>query len=164
MSRRAGGATRPWWLAVVLGSVACDTVARGDVFEEQIEAAEKAKGNTVEVRCPDKIPLGRIEDNHFECDVDIGMSTVVVTVKLDEKGNLAWKQNEAKFRFQPRAFEVEIRDGIKQQTKIDVTVDCGSERPADPDGSWTCHATAPVDGSRAKVRVTADGSWKVSED
>jgi hypothetical protein len=155
---------RWWWLAVSLGA-GCSTVAHGDYFEEVIEAALKEKGMTVEARCPDAIPLGRVADNHFVCDLDDGSAVLAVKVSIDESGKLSWEQQgEIQFEFDPDALEISIRNSIKKQIEVDVTVDCGVARAADADGTWSCKATANEDGTSKRVLVKNDGSWQVVDD
>ena len=74
-------------LAAVVAAAGCKTVAHGDVYEGLIEAQLEAEGKPAEVECPDRIPLGRISENHFACVLVWQRSTQIpVLIALDDKG------------------------------------------------------------------------------
>ena len=79
-------------VALALLAGGCDTVADGHVFEKKIEETLAKKGISLTADCPDKIPLGKVADNHFQCEVvmaDTG-ERGTIEVELDAEGNLKW--------------------------------------------------------------------------
>ena len=73
-------------LIVVAG---CKPVAHGAYWEADIEAKFKEQGRDARVECPERIPLGKVEDNHFQCVIIWQQGRTPVTVQLDEAGG--WK-------------------------------------------------------------------------
>ena len=76
---------------LLLALAGCSTVAKGDHFEQQIAEAMKQKGFDVEVDCPDRIPLGHVDTNRFQCDIAGGGERITVDVILDEKLGMKWQ-------------------------------------------------------------------------
>jgi hypothetical protein len=76
-------------VALVIAAAGCKTVAHGDYWEDDIEAKLKEQGKNARVECPARIPLGVVEDNHFECVIVWQQGRTPVTVQLDDKGG--WK-------------------------------------------------------------------------
>jgi hypothetical protein len=76
----------------VAGAAGCKTVAEGKHFEGQIKAALEQRGIVVTVDCPDRIPLGKVADNKFRCEVVVPAehSSTTIEVAMDEAGNLKW--------------------------------------------------------------------------
>ena len=79
-------------LATLVALAGCDTIADGSRFEQTIQETAAAKGIALTVDCPDEIPLGKVEDNHFRCDVMVTGTGErgVLEVALDAAGNLRW--------------------------------------------------------------------------
>lgn len=75
--------------ALVVLAGGCKTVAHGDYWEADIEAKLKEQGRDARVECPARIPLGRVEDNHFQCVIVWQQGRTPVTVQLDDAGG--WK-------------------------------------------------------------------------
>jgi hypothetical protein len=76
-------------VAALVAIAGCKTVAHGDVYEADIEAKLKEQGRDARVECPARIPLGRVEDNHFQCVIVWQQGRTPVTVQLDASGG--WK-------------------------------------------------------------------------
>ena len=68
------------WLVVAAAALGgCQTTARGEIYEEMIEQRLRELGREAVVDCPDRIPLGRVADNRFDCVVtEPGRRTEVV--------------------------------------------------------------------------------------
>jgi len=80
----------------VAGAAGCNTVARGEHFAKQIEAVLRGKGLTFAVHCPERIPLGHVKDNHFECEIrdPNNGQTAMLAVKLNDEGGMAWELSQ----------------------------------------------------------------------
>jgi hypothetical protein len=77
-------------LILALAALAgCKTVAHGDVYEADIKAALAKQGREAEVQCPDRIRLGTVRENHFDCVIVWQSGETPVSVQLDAKGG--WK-------------------------------------------------------------------------
>lgn len=83
-----------WVVVAVVALAGCKTVAKGEIYEDMIEARLEELGHQAEVDCPESIVLGRVADNHFECTITErgGQTEVVVQLgaafgewKLDAK-------------------------------------------------------------------------------
>ena len=81
------------WLVVAVVALAafagCKTVARGEIWEDAIEEQLKEAGKDADVDCPDAIPLGRVAENQFECEITWRGGVTRVLVRVNEK--LGWE-------------------------------------------------------------------------
>jgi hypothetical protein len=80
-------------LLLMLAVAGCKTVAHGDFYEAEIKDALAKQGrDDAEVRCPDRIPLGTVPENHFDCVIVWKDGETPVRVQLDAKGGWRLKQ------------------------------------------------------------------------
>lgn len=123
--------------------------------ERQIADAVAASVSppVVEVRCPDRIPLGK--DERFDCEVILGepSGTLPVTaVQRDDAGTLEVIPNRAVLS--ARQIADQLRDSLRTQFGRSFQVDCGKEaaKVREPGEQTICRARDEM--SRRSIAVT----------
>lgn len=140
-------------ILAALGLVACSSSLDMAAIKTAISDGLKTQLGleVASVTCPDSREIKAADA--FEC-VAVpklgGRLTMKVTQK-DDQGNIAWELGKIEGLIDLAILEGVIRDGVKEQDGLDVTVACGGKfRATEPGKSFECTAS---DAEENKWRV-----------
>jgi hypothetical protein len=155
---------------ILAGSVASctKTLSVSDLQKTISEGLTAQMGLKIaSVSCPGDRPFKA--NDVFDCSATPeggGKLTIKVTQK-DAAGNINWELANAEGLLSVEKLQVQIKEGLMTQAKIDATVSCGAGkfRVSKPGDVFDCLATDPA-GKTATVTVTikdTDGNvnWKL---
>nr|WP_242032755.1 DUF4333 domain-containing protein [Oscillatoria sp. FACHB-1406] len=118
------------------------------------------------VDCPPdvKIEAGK----KFDCEVTIPQGKFKAAVEMkDDKGTITWNSKNV---LNVASLEQTIKDEVKKQKQLDITIDCGSSKSPvrffeKVGETFTCPATT-ADGKKGAAQITIKDetgqvSWKI---
>ena len=163
--RRSCAAMLAASLALVAGCTR--TINMGAVREAVKDGLAKQLGvNVASVSCPDsrEAKAGDV----FECTATTGGGgKFTISVRQgDDKGNVNWEVAKSEGILDLRKLETAIQSGLKQQTGLDATVDCGGRyRDTEVGQSFDCKARAGNETGTVAVTMTdreGNVNWKLA--
>lgn len=139
----------------LLASIACSTTLDMKAIEASVTSGVESQMSlpVASVACPSETKTAKAGDV-FECVVtpkDGGKATVKVT-QSDDKGNVKWEVSKLEGLLDVSLIEQSIVKGLKEQSNIDATVNCGGGklRAAKAGGTFDCTAK----GDKGDIGVT----------
>lgn len=139
----------------VLGLTACTSSLDMAAIKTAISEGLKTQMGleVASVTCPESREI-KASDT-FECTATptLGGRLIMKVTQKDDQGNIAWELGKIEGLIDLAILEGVIKDGVKEQDGLDVTVSCGGKfRATEPGKSFECSA-ADADANKWQVEV-----------
>lgn len=139
----------------VLGLAACTSSLNMEAIKTAISEGLKTQmGLTVaSVTCPESREVKAADT--FECTATptVGGRLILKVTQKDDTGNIAWELGKIEGLIDLVSLEGVIKNGVKEQDGLDVTVACGGKfRATEPGNSFECTAS-DAEGNKWRVEV-----------